>query len=34
VKIAFYAPLKPVDHPIPSGDRQLGEALLKALRIR
>jgi len=34
VKIAFYAPLKPVDHPVPSGDRQLGEALLKALRIR
>jgi len=32
VKIAFYAPLKPVDHAIPSGDRQLGEALLKALR--
>jgi glycosyltransferase involved in cell wall biosynthesis len=34
VRIAFYAPLKPVDHPIPSGDRQLGEALLRALRVR
>ena len=34
MKIAFYAPLKPVDHPIPSGDRQLGQALLKALRLR
>jgi glycosyltransferase involved in cell wall biosynthesis len=34
MKIAFYAPLKPVDHPIPSGDRQLGQSLLKALRIR
>jgi glycosyltransferase involved in cell wall biosynthesis len=34
VRIAFYAPLKPVDHPVPSGDRQLGEALLNALRVR
>ena len=34
MRIAFYAPLKPVDHPIPSGDRQLGEALQEALRIR
>ena len=34
MRIAFYAPLKPVDHPIPSGDRQLGEALQKALRVR
>jgi glycosyltransferase involved in cell wall biosynthesis len=33
VKIAFYAPLKPVDHPIPSGDRQLAQALLEALRV-
>ena len=32
MKIAFYAPLKPVDHPVPSGDRQLGQSLLKALR--
>jgi glycosyltransferase involved in cell wall biosynthesis len=34
VRIAFYAPLKPVDHPIPSGDRQLAAALLEALRVR
>src|SRR6185503_17559002 len=31
VNIAFYAPLKPVDHPVPSGDRQLARALLRAL---
>ena len=33
MKVAFYAPLKPVAHPVPSGDRQLGQALLKALKI-
>jgi glycosyltransferase involved in cell wall biosynthesis len=33
MKIAFYAPLKPVDHPVPSGDRQLGQALREALRV-
>ena len=32
MKIAFYAPLKPPDHPVPSGDRQLAQALLQALR--
>jgi glycosyltransferase involved in cell wall biosynthesis len=32
MKVAFYAPLKPPDHPIPSGDRQLARALLLALR--
>jgi len=32
MKVAFYAPLKPLDHPVPSGDRQLGYALLQALR--
>jgi glycosyltransferase involved in cell wall biosynthesis len=31
VNIAFYAPLKPVDHPVPSGDRQLARALLRAI---
>jgi glycosyltransferase involved in cell wall biosynthesis len=31
VKVAFYAPLKPADHPVPSGDRQLARALLQAL---
>jgi len=32
VKIAFYAPLKPPDHPVPSGDREIASALLQALR--
>ena len=32
MKVAFYAPLKPPDHPVPSGDRQLAQALLQALR--
>jgi len=31
MKVAFYAPLKPPDHPVPSGDRQLAKALLRAL---
>ena len=30
-KIAYYAPLKPPDHPIPSGDRQMARMLLAAL---
>ena len=29
MKVAFYAPLKPVDHPVPSGDRAVGRALLR-----
>lgn len=29
--IAFYAPLKPPDHPIPSGDREIAKLLIKAL---
>ncbi len=29
--IAFYAPLKPPDHPKPSGDRAMARALMKAL---
>lgn len=32
MKVAFYAPLKSPDHPVPSGDRQLARALLQALR--
>lgn len=32
MKVAFYAPLKPPDHPVASGDRQLARALLDALR--
>jgi glycosyltransferase involved in cell wall biosynthesis len=31
MKIAFYAPLKPPDHPVPSGDRQMGRHLMQAL---
>ncbi|KAA0588734.1 glycosyltransferase family 4 protein (plasmid) [Azospirillum oryzae] len=30
-RVAFYAPLKPVDHPIPSGDRQMARLILRAL---
>jgi glycosyltransferase involved in cell wall biosynthesis len=33
VKIAFYAPLKPPDHPVPSGDREIARGLLQALRL-
>ena len=31
MRVAFYAPLKSPDHPVPSGDRQIGRALLRAL---
>jgi len=31
VRIAFYAPLKPVDHPVPSGDRLVARLLIAAL---
>lgn len=31
MKIAFYAPLKPPDHPVPSGDRQMARMLIAAL---
>jgi glycosyltransferase involved in cell wall biosynthesis len=31
VKIAFYAPLKAPDHPVPSGDRQMARLLMQAL---
>ena len=32
MRIAFYAPLKPPDHPVPSGDRRIARLLLEALR--
>lgn len=32
MRIAFYAPLKPPDHPVPSGDRRVARLLLDALR--
>lgn len=31
MRISFYAPLKPPDHPMPSGDRTMGRALMAAL---
>jgi glycosyltransferase involved in cell wall biosynthesis len=30
--IAFHAPMKPPDHPVPSGDRRMARLLLRALR--
>jgi glycosyltransferase involved in cell wall biosynthesis len=33
MKIAFYAPLKPPDHPVTSGDRNMARALIAALRL-
>ncbi|HEY1794478.1 MAG TPA: glycosyltransferase family 4 protein [Stellaceae bacterium] len=32
MRIAFYAPLKHPDHPVPSGDRQIARLLIAALR--
>jgi glycosyltransferase involved in cell wall biosynthesis len=32
MRIAFYAPLKPADHPVPSGDRRLARLFIDALR--
>lgn len=31
-RIAFYAPLKPPNHPVPSGDREMARNLMTALR--
>jgi glycosyltransferase involved in cell wall biosynthesis len=33
MRIAFYAPLKPPDHPVPSGDRRMAQLLLDAVRM-
>jgi len=33
MRIAFYAPMKPPDHPTPSGDRRMANLLLDALRV-
>jgi glycosyltransferase involved in cell wall biosynthesis len=30
MRLAFYAPLKPPDHPVPSGDRRMGRLLIQA----
>ena len=32
MRVAFYAPLKPPDHPVPSGDREIARLFLEALR--
>ncbi|WP_281927622.1 glycosyltransferase family 4 protein [Roseibium album] len=32
MKIAFTAPMKPLDHPVPSGDRTMGRLIVKALQ--
>ncbi len=32
MRIAFYAPLKPPTHPVPSGDRRMARLLISALR--
>jgi glycosyltransferase involved in cell wall biosynthesis len=31
MRLAFYAPLKPPDHPVPSGDRRMARLLIRAL---
>lgn len=31
--VAFYAPLKPPDHPVPSGDRRMARSLIAALAL-
>ncbi len=33
MRIAFYAPLKPPDHEVPSGDRRIAQLLFDALRL-
>ena len=30
MRLAFYAPMKPPDHPVPSGDRVMGRLLMRA----
>lgn len=34
MRIAFHAPLKPPDHPVPSGDRRMAQLLVAALEAR
>lgn len=33
MRLAFYAPMKAPDHPVPSGDRSIARALLSTLRL-
>ena len=32
MRVAFYAPMKPPDHPVPSGDRRMARAFMDLLR--
>ncbi|MGF1562188.1 MAG: glycosyltransferase family 4 protein [Geminicoccaceae bacterium] len=32
MRVAFYAPLKSIDHPVPSGDRRMARLLVQALQ--
>ena len=32
MRVAFYAPMKPPDHPVPSGDRRMARAFMALLR--
>ena len=32
-KLAFYAPMKPPDHPVPSGDRQMARLIMRAVTL-
>ena len=31
MRVAFYAPMKPPDHPLPSGDRRMARAFMDLL---
>ena len=33
MKIAFYAPMKPIDHPVPSGDQRMAKLIIQALEM-
>ncbi len=33
MNLAFYAPMKPPDHPVPSGDRRMADLLMSALSL-
>lgn len=33
MKVAFTAPMKPIDHPVPSGDRTMGRLIVRALQL-
>ncbi len=33
MRVTFYAPLKPPDHEVPSGDRRMARLLIQALEL-